>query len=155
MSAEKVKEQLTSRFGDEGFELVDDTGDAFVRVPADRLIEVVEFLRDEADLAYDSLMMVTGLDCGESVDVVYHLRSYTHSTTLTLKVAAEREGGVVPSLAGIHPAADWHERETFDMIGVKFEGHPDLRRILLPEDWEGHPLLKDYVAPDEYHGIEN
>lgn len=70
-----------------------------------------------------------------------------------LRTRVSKAGGSLATLAGVWRAADWHERETYDFYGIFFEGHPDLRRILLPDDWEGHPLRKDYVFPDEYHGI--
>jgi len=155
MVAAGVKEKLAARFGEEGFQLVEGAGEPFIRLPVERLREAVSFLRDDAELRFDSLLIVTGVDYPDHIDVVYHLRSYPNKATLALKVSVPREGGAVPSIADIHPAADWHERETFDMLGVRFEGHPNLRRILLAEDWDGHPLRKDYEAPDEYHGIRN
>jgi NADH-quinone oxidoreductase subunit C len=94
------------------------------------------------------------------LEVVYHLSSLVTKTTLVLKVILPRwkndtpgELPEVPSVAGVWSTADWHEREVFDLSGVRFIGHPDLRRILCPEDWVGHPLRKDYEMPLEYHGI--
>ena len=92
--------------------------------------------------------------------LIYHLCSLRHKHRLVLKVRLPRwqdgtEGRLpeVPSVAGVWSTANWHEREVFDLCGVRFTGHPDLRRILCPEDWAGHPLRKDYRVPDEYHGI--
>lgn len=155
MLADGVWQKLIDRFGADGFERVEDLGDPFVRVPADRLRDVVAWLRDDPEMGFEALILVSGVDRGDAIDVVYHLRSYGAAENLVLKVGTERDGGSVPSLVDLHPAADWHERETFDLMGVRFEGHPNLRRILLPEDWVGHPLRKDYEAPDEYHGIDN
>ncbi|MHB9044503.1 MAG: NADH-quinone oxidoreductase subunit C [Pirellulales bacterium] len=97
---------------------------------------------------------------GPRVEVVYHLTSLTHQHRLVLKVALPRwKGGEpgqepeLPSVSCVWRTADWHERELFDLVGVIFTGHPDLRRILCPEDWAGHPLRKDYEMPAEYHGI--
>jgi NADH-quinone oxidoreductase subunit C len=94
------------------------------------------------------------------LEVVYHLSSLTHRHRFVVKVILPRwkdnvEGQLpeVPSVSGVWATADWHERETFDLCGVLFPGHPDLTRILLAEDWEGHPLRKDYEFPLEYHGI--
>lgn len=94
------------------------------------------------------------------VELVYHFSSLTHRHRLVVKTRLPRwadgvEGRLpsAPSLTGLWPAAEWHEREVFDLSGVEFTGHPDLRRILCPEDWTGHPLRKDYAMPDKYHGI--
>jgi NADH-quinone oxidoreductase subunit C len=94
------------------------------------------------------------------MELVYHLSSIRFKHTLVLKVMIDRwnngregELPVVPSVTGIWRTADWHEREVFDLSGVEFSGHPNLRRILCPEDWEGYPLRKDYELPKEYHGI--
>ena len=86
-------------------------------------------------------------------EVVYHLFSYTHRHALVLKVGVPRDNARLATVSTVWRAALWQEREIFDLLGVDFEGHPDLRRILLPEDWVGHPLRKDYVEPTEYHGI--
>jgi len=150
-----VFEKLKARFGEDGFQLATGPGDPFVRVPVERLRDVVAMLRDDCDLKFDQVLIVTGVDYSDRIDVVYHLRSYAHRATAVLKVSVPRDGGVVPSICDLHPAANWHERETFDMLGVRFEGHPNLRRILLPEDWDGHPLRKDYQQPQQYHGISN
>jgi NADH-quinone oxidoreductase subunit C len=78
---------------------------------------------------------------------------WTGDNEIAVRVRVPRDGGHLPSVADVWPAADWHEREVYDMLGVTFEGHPGLRRILCPDDWEGHPLRKDYEFPKEYHGI--
>ena len=155
MVASRVIEKLAGQAELDGLELVEDVAEPYLRVPVERLRDLMRRLRDEPDLAFEQILAVTGVDCGDRIDVVYHLRSYSNPATLTVKVSAPREGGVVPSIADLFPAANWHERETYDMLGVRFEGHPNPRRILLPEDWDGHPLLKDYQQPEEYHGISH
>jgi NADH-quinone oxidoreductase subunit C len=86
---------------------------------------------------------------------VYHLNSIPYEHTLVLRVFVKRDGSsAVPTVSGIWRTADWHERESYDLVGVRFEGHPDMRRILLPNDWEGHPLRQDYDVQKTYHGIE-
>ena len=147
--------------------------DPWIEVAAEALPAVCRFLRDEKDLRFDYLSCISGVDYFEPdakkaakvdwqphVEVVYHLWTITHKQSLVLKVILPRwkdgvEGELpeVPSVADVWPTADWHEREVYDLSGVYFTGHPNLRRILCPEDWEGHPLRKDYEMPLEYHGI--
>jgi NADH-quinone oxidoreductase subunit C len=113
------------------------------------LVAACRFLRDDPELQFDFLSSVTGVDrmqlpdCSPRFEVVYHLYSLHTKRRVRLKVRVD-EGEAVPSLTEVWPAANWHEREVFDLFGVPFTGHPDLRRILMPEDWEGHPLRKDY-----------
>jgi NADH-quinone oxidoreductase subunit C len=147
--------------------------DPFIVVEPADLLEVCRFLRDDGRLKFEILSCISGIDYLEldpkkiakagfepHVEVVYHLQSFTHRHRFTLKVILPRwkdnKPGVlpeVPSVTSIWPAADWHEREVYDLSGIHFAGHPDLRRILLSEDWIGHPLRKDYEFPLEYHGI--
>lgn len=83
------------------------------------------------------------------MEVVYHLYSYANRQSLSVKVKTDRESSVVPSVVDLWKGADWNERETYDLLGIHFEGHPNLKRILLPDEWEGHPLRKDYQPLDE------
>ena len=87
------------------------------------------------------------------IQVVLHLYSYTHRHQIVAKVDVPRDNPTMPSVEGLWKAANWQEREIYDLLGVVFTGHPDLRRLLMPEDWIGHPLRKDFVEPEEYHGI--
>ncbi len=113
------------------------------------LIPICRLLRDDPDLAFDFLSSVTGVDrlnlpeSSPRFEVVYHLYSLQFKRRLRLKVQVD-EGEAVPTVTGIWETANWHEREVFDLFGVPFADHPDLRRILMPDDWEGHPLRKDY-----------
>ena len=91
----------------------------------------------------------------ERLESVYHFLSYQHDHEAVIKIKLDRENPRVASVMDLWPAADWHEREAYDLVGIVYEGHQDLRRILLPDDWEGHPLRKDYKQPEEYHGISN
>ncbi len=126
-----------------------------VRVAAADVLAVASFAKHDPALAFDCLSNETGVDQPkrDEIEVVYHLFSYRHRHALTLKVGLPRDNPRVATVASIWRAAIWQEREIFDLLGVDFTGHPDLRRILLPEDWVGHPLRKDYVEPTEYHGI--
>lgn len=111
---------------------------------------------------FDSLSCLTGIDNGEAIgtmEVIYHLYSIPYHHFLTLKVVfprnkQEKDLPKVPTISQIWRTALWHEREAFDLLGIYFEGHPDLRRILMPNDWEGHPLRKDYIQQETYHGIK-
>ena len=116
---------------------------------------VAEFLRHDPALSMDWLACLSGVDYAAEgqVAVVYDLWSFDHRHRFAVKVFADRADAHVPTVTDLWPAADWHEREAFDLFGIVFDGHPDLRRILLADDWEGHPLLKDYVFPRQYQGI--
>lgn len=149
--------------------------DPWIEIAAEGLPEVAGLLRDDSPLQFNMLHCITGVDFFEPdekkaakvewqphIEVVYHLSSFVHRHRIVLKVSLPRwkddvEGRLpeVPSLTHLWGTADWHEREVFDLSGIRFTGHPDLTRILCPEDWQGHPLRKDYQAPTEYHGIQS
>ena len=109
----------------------------------EKLLEVCAKLKE----TYNYLVFMTAVDHPETnlIELIYYLRVHGRAENLILKMELPRANPIADSVAVIWPAAEWHEREIFDLFGVKFIGHPDLRRILLPEDWEGHPLLKDYA----------
>jgi NADH-quinone oxidoreductase subunit C len=150
-----------------------DAIDPFVVVEPGDLLAVCKVSRDHSRLMFDILNCVSGVDYLEldpkkvakagyepHLEVVYHLSSFVHGHRFVVKVLLPRwkdnkpgELPELPTLVNLWPAADWHEREVFDLSGVWFVGHPDLRRILLSDDWIGHPLRKDYEFPLEYHGI--
>jgi len=137
--------------------------DASCTVAAAELPAVMQLLRDEPDLAFDFCMCITGVDyptgtklkkqAADKLAVVYHLYSYTHLHTFVVKTFVDRADPHVPTVSHVWPTANWHERETFDLFGVIFDGHPDLRRIMLPEEFEGHPCRKDYVERPEVLGF--
>ena len=119
---------------------------ATIYVPADRLLETSSALRDTPSLRFTALVEITVADYfprDPRFEVVYHLLSIPNRQRLRLKVRVG-ETGSVPTVQGVWPSAGWLEREVWDMFGVGFDGHPDLRRLLMPDDWEGHPLRKDY-----------
>jgi NADH-quinone oxidoreductase subunit C len=147
--------------------------DPWVEVALEGLADVCRHLHDDPELQFNMLHCITAVDYFEPdpkkaqkvewqphVEVIYHLSSIVHRHRLVVKVTLPRwkdgvEGQLpeLPTVSNIWRTANWHEREVFDLGGVRFLGHPDLRRILCPEDWEGHPLRKDYRMPVEYHGI--
>jgi NADH-quinone oxidoreductase subunit C len=106
-------------------------------------------------MQFDTLSLLTGMDyTGGKLGVVYHLASVALGHTIVLKANVTVDNPHVASVASVWRTADWHEREAFDMIGLIFDGHPDLRRILMPDDWVGHPLRKDYKVPEYYNGMK-
>jgi NADH-quinone oxidoreductase subunit C len=157
MTSEELQGRLTSRFGQAVSPPAETKTDPFCLVSADRIVEVCRFARDEPALELDFLEDLTALDWPKRnvIEVVYHLFSFRHRHGIVLKVEADRSSPEVPSVEGVWKTANWFEREVFDLFGVTFTGHPDLRRILLPDDWVGHPLRKDYQEAGGYHGIEN
>ncbi len=125
-------------------------------LPADHLLEVLTELHTQPAFFFDQLSCLTGIDNGpeaNTLEVIYHLYSIPFNQSLAIKVIVPRENPVVPSVAHIWRTANWHEREAFDLLGIRFSNHPDLRRILMPADWEGHPLRKDYQEQTSYRGI--
>ena len=132
-----------------------ETGQSWIRVPAPLIKEVAKFLRDDEKLRFNYLMCLSGVHYpNESeLEAVYHLHSTTLGHTLVLKARVPEEAPHIPSVESIWKTANWHEREAYDLLGIQFDGHPDLRRILTPEDWEGHPLRKDYEQQESYRGV--
>jgi NADH:ubiquinone oxidoreductase subunit C len=124
----------------------------YVAVSATHLVELCRYLRYDPPLSFDFLSFVTSTDWKTHFEVVYYLVSTVHKHKLVLKVKLEdRSKPEVPTISTLWPTADWQEREIFDLMGIHFTGHYNMRRILLPENWEGYPLRKDYVAkPDRY-----
>jgi len=144
---EKIIELLGQKFEGEVLSSGTDHGQTWAVLKRDRLADICRFLKDEPDIKMDYLIDVTAVDWLPKMprfEVVYNMHSIKHNNRIRLKVPVTEEDASVPSVAGVWKTADWHERETFDLFGITFEGHPDLRRILMPEDWEGHPLRKDY-----------
>ena len=131
-------------------------------VPAQRIAEVCQVLHEHSQTYFDYLACITALDNGldaGTLEVIYNLYSIPYNLQLMIKltVARNKPGEplpAVPTVSHIWQTANWHEREAYDLVGIQFTGHPDLRRILLPADWEGHPLRQDYALQERYHGIK-
>lgn len=138
-----------------------DRGEITFYVAREHLVEISKTLRDDGGLRFELLSSVSGVDYGVDVPqrlhVVYHFTSMTYRRRIRLEVTLDVEDPHLPSLVGVYPTADWQERETWDMFGIVFDGHPALTRILMPDDWDGHPQRKDYPLggiPVEYKGAE-
>jgi NADH-quinone oxidoreductase subunit C len=142
--AEKIKEQ----FPDEVLEIKEFRGQASVTLKKEKILDIGRYLHDDPELGLDYLVDVCGVDYQGKKDkrfeVVYHLYSMKHRHMVRLKAVVGEEDTKIDSVMPVWAGANWHEREAFDMYGIIFNGHPDLRRVLLPEDWEGYPLRKDY-----------
>jgi NADH-quinone oxidoreductase subunit C len=157
MTTERIHERLKARFGDDVGPLSEARVDPFATVKRERILEVCRFLKGEPGLEFDFLEDLTAVDWPKRnvLEIVYHLLSYRHRHVLVLKVEVDRQNPSVDSVESVWKTANWFEREVYDLFGVLFPGHPDLRRILLPDDWVGHPLRKDYQEAGGWHGITN
>jgi len=155
IAGDALIDRIKGQFGDAVKEAVATLGEQIIRVNRQSLIELCRFLHDDPEAAFDMCADLTLVHWPErkdqEFDLIVNLYSVPHNRRLRVK-AAVAEGDSCPSVTGIWAGADWMEREAYDMFGVKFEGHPDLRRILLPEDWPGFPLRKEY--PIEYRDNE-
>ena len=129
-------------------------GKDVVFIDSENWKKIAEILKNDSKLSFDYLMCISSYDNGDkkTYGVAYNFYSISKQHYLEVRVEVEDQLSV-PSIALLWRTADWHEREAFDMMGILFEGHPNMKRILLSEDWEGHPLRKDYKEPDYYHGM--
>ena len=129
-------------------------GKDVLMVEAKNWAKIAKILKNESKLIFDYLMCISSYDKGNKkmYGVAYNLYSTKYQHYLEVRIEVE-DGISIPSIVNLWNTANWHEREAYDMMGIKFEGHPDLKRILLSDDWEGHPLRKDYEEPQYYHGM--
>jgi NADH-quinone oxidoreductase subunit C len=153
MTPQEIFDKLKEKFGDQVIDLIANV-DPFIRVKAEAIGGIGLYLRDDEEMKFESLMCLSGVDYPAHLTVVYHLFSTLHRQKVVLKVEVEREDPHVPTVEQVWQVANWHERETYDMYGIVFDGHSDPRRILCPDDWEGFPLRKDYQVQEFYRGIK-
>lgn len=163
MTFEEIKDLLITRLGQDVIlnEELNGLQPALI-IKSERIADVCLELRNNSDTYFDFLSSLSGVDYGleeNKFGVVYHLASIPYKSQLVLKVSQEydRNSEILPSfpsVSAVWKTAEWHEREAYDLFGIFFENHPDLRRILLPDDWEGHPLRKDYKTAEYYKGIK-
>nr|WP_295921396.1 NADH-quinone oxidoreductase subunit C [uncultured Dyadobacter sp.] len=161
MTFQEITDIVVARFPE--YDIATDTKNPqpVLLVPAQSVAAICQFLHEDERLYFDYLACITAIDNGPSIDtmeLIYNLTSIPYALDLVVKTVFPRNTAglalpAVPTVSHIWRTADWHEREAYDLMGIHFEGHTDLRRILLPEDWEGHPLRKDYVLQERYHGI--
>jgi NADH-quinone oxidoreductase subunit C len=164
VTPEETCKLLKSEFGNAVEATATEGAHPYAQIAADRWPEVAKFLRHDDRLDYTMLRSITALDLLEDniLACVYDMvrvplgdpgTLITATHEFAVRVVTDRDNPLIPTVSHVWPAADWHEREAFDLMGIRFSGHPDLRRILCADDWIGHPLRKDYEFPREYHGI--
>jgi NADH-quinone oxidoreductase subunit C len=149
-------------FADAIERVVVDRGELTLHIRPERIAEVCQSLRDDEALRFELCSSLSGVDYlgdveGRRLHVVYHLTSLTYRRRIRLEAAVSAEEPHLPSVTSVYPTADWQEREAYDMFGLIFDGHPNLTRILMPDDWEGFPQRKDYPlggVPVDYKGAE-
>ena len=157
MTPKEIYEALTAHFGETVLAFDNEmAGEPNIRIAPSAIAEVCEYLAETDTLAFDSLMCLSGVDLSakdEDLAVVYHLYAMKHRHSVVLKATVPKTNPHLPSVSHIWKTANWHEREAYDLYGIFFQGHNDLRRILLPDDWDGYPLRKDYTEPEIYRGM--
>jgi len=138
-----------------------ENSDSYLQVKSEKIVEALKFLRDDLAFQCVNLHVVSAVDYPATeenknarIEIVYVVSSFVHGHQFMLKVFLGRESPCVDSITALFRVANFHERECYDLLGVVFKGHPNLKRILLPDDWVGHPLRKDYVFPEEYNGMK-
>jgi NADH-quinone oxidoreductase subunit C len=148
MEALQISEKIKEKFPEEVLDVREFRGQVSVTLKKDRILDIFRYLHDDPDLFLDYLVDVCGADYlgkkEKRFEVVYHLYSIKHRHAVRIKAEVDGDEPSIDSVMPIWVGANWHEREAYDLYGIIFKGHPDLRRILLPEDWEGYPLRKDY-----------
>lgn len=154
MNTQEIFDMLKKQFNDKIIEIVTpEAGEQYVIVDSESIFDVMQFCRDYYELDFDYLVLLSGIDAQDKLGVVYHLYSLQFKHRLVVKTYVPKDAPKLKTVERLWRAADWHERETYDMYGVVFEGHHNMIRILCPYDWEGYPLRKDYIPPQEYHGM--
>jgi len=152
MSMDAIAMVLVERFGADLEDVrIQEPDTVVARVAREKLRDVAARLKADPEVGYETLNWVAGVDRRTALESVYHVYSWKTNTWIELHVTVPKAKAEVDTVCDIWPAADWHEREAWDMVGIRFIGHPDLRRILLKDDFVGHPLRKDYVDLAENH----
>jgi len=153
MNPEEIAQLLTDTFGDRISESKLDGTCPCSIVESSSILEVARLLKSDERLLMDHLELLGGVDYKDRIEVVYIMTSLKHGHRYTLKCRLPREEPRIETVESVWSVANWHEREAYDMFGIVFDGHSDLRRILCPDDWEGYPLRKDYKFPTRYRDM--
>ena len=155
MTSQEVHDNLKAKFGAALADAKLDALQPWIGIAPDHTLEVCKFLHDEPGFEFDFLSCLSGVDYSNGkLGVVYHLFSMTRKHKIVLRADCTKEKPNIQSVSQIWGTANWHEREAFDMFGIVFDGHPDLRRILCGDDYPGHPLRKDFKVPEFYNGMK-
>jgi NADH-quinone oxidoreductase subunit C len=165
MTPQEIFQVLKTKFGNAlvedklsaagGAASVGGTMQLWINIVPDKVKEVCFFLRDDNAMQFDYLSCLSGVDYNNgTLGIVYHLNSMVHKHKIVLKTFCSKDNPHIQSVSDVWGTANWHEREVYDLFGISIDGHPDLRRILLPDDWEGNPLRKDYKVQEFYHGMK-
>ena len=146
----KIQQYLNEKFDNEVPGIEDSQA---ILVDGSKWLDIATFLKEDKEMKFDYLMCITSYDKENgSFGVAYNFQSTEYKHYLEVRIEVSNDESI-PSVVNLWNAADWHEREAFDMMGIKFDGHPNLRRILLPDDWDGYPLRKNFKTPDYYNGM--
>ena len=152
MTVEEILAQLQAAFPGSPFQIQSgEAGGCWILIQPADVVPVFSHLKDKLALTY--LVTLAGVDYGSNLGVVYMVRSLEKKDEVVIKALLDKENARIDTISHLYGAAGWFEREAFDLLGITFEKHPDLRRLMMPDDWEGFPLRKDYKYPTEYHGI--
>ncbi|MDH5559601.1 MAG: NADH-quinone oxidoreductase subunit C [Deltaproteobacteria bacterium] len=144
-----------NRFANQEVILKEEGPDPSISITAYEFSSVMRYLKEVREMDFDTLMSQTAVHIDDTLVMYWHLFSYSHRHKVVIECALPFDDLSIDSVTTLWKSADWLERETFDLFGVDFKGHPDLRRLLLPEDWVGYPLRKDYQTPMLYGGMDN
>ena len=153
MRSQEIAALLSEQFGEKIQESKPDDLNPGSVVDPDAILEICDFIRSDIRLEMDHLELLGGVDYTDCIEVVYVAYSMKHHHRYTLKCRLPREAPHLETVESVWAVANWHEREAYDMFGIVFDGHSDMRRILCPDDWEGYPLRKDYKAPETYRDM--
>jgi len=155
MTPQEIQDALKAKFGDAVLESKLDASQPWIKIAANKAKSIGFFLRDEPSLQFDFMSCLSGVDYNDgNLGIVYHLFSMAHSHKIVLRANTPKDNPHIQSVSEVWGTANWHEREAFDMFGIYFDEHPDLRRILCPDDYPGFPLRKDFKVPEFYNGMK-
>ena len=155
MLPKEIYEELKKEFAADMIDFIEAApGDSFATINSEKVFDIGLILRDDKRFQLNYLTLLGSIDAGDKIGITYHLYSTSLKHDFVMKAFVPLDNPKIDSVERVWRAADWHEREAYDMMGIIFNNHHDLRRILCPYDWEGHPLRKNYKEPETYHGFK-